>query len=82
MQDFKDICAAMALTPEGIDASTTFLTDNIAKILKTMLSGESIVTYMYRTLASKVALDSEIIKVSVNGDMGGGMVVPTICNYF
>ncbi|VVC40906.1 Hypothetical protein CINCED_3A003082 [Cinara cedri] len=60
LQDFKDICAAMSLTPEGIDASTTFLMNNIAKILKTMLSGESIVTYMYRVLASKVALDSEI----------------------
>lgn len=64
LQDFKDICAAMALTPEGIDASTAFLTNNIERILKTMLPGEGIVTNMYRTLASKVALDSEIIKVS------------------
>lgn len=68
MQDFKDICAAMSLTPEGIDASTTFLMNNIARILKTMLPGESVVTYMYRILASKVALDSEIKRVSASED--------------
>lgn len=31
-----------------------------------MLAGQSIVTYMYDILASKVALDSEIKKVSPN----------------
>lgn len=63
LQDFKDICASMSLTPQGIESLTNFLINNIEKILKTIPTGESIVTYMYRVLASKVALDSEIIKV-------------------
>jgi len=66
LQDYKDICAAMSLTPQGIEALTNYLINNIEKILKTIPTGDSIVMYMYWLLASKVALDSEIIKVSYN----------------
>lgn len=64
LQDFKDICDAMSLTPHGIEALTNFLINNIEQILRQIPTGESIVTYMYRILASKVALDVEIAKVS------------------
>jgi len=64
LQDFKDICDAMSLTPQGIGALTDFLINNIEQILRQIPTGESIVTYMYRILASKVALDIEIAKVS------------------
>jgi len=37
--------------------------NNIERILRQIPTGESIVTYMYRILASKVALDVEIAKV-------------------
>lgn len=63
LQDYKDICNAMSLTPQGIEALTNFLLNNMEKILRTILSGELIVTHTYRILASKVALDSEILKV-------------------
>lgn len=63
LQDFKDICDAMSLTPQGIEASTNFLMNNMERILRQIPTGESIVTYMYRVLASKVALDIEIAKV-------------------
>lgn len=63
LHDYMDICDAMALTPQGIEALTGFLMNNMEKILKTVLAGETIVTDVYRLLASKVALDSEIIKV-------------------
>jgi len=53
----------MSLTPQGIEALTNFLMNNMEKILKTVLAGEDIVTHIYRVLASKVALDNEIIKV-------------------
>lgn len=64
LQDFKDICDAMSLTPQGIEASTNFLMNNIERILRQIPTGESIVKYMYNVLASKVALDVEIAKVS------------------
>jgi len=63
LQDFKDICDAMSLTPQGIEALTNFLMNNLERILRQIPTGESIVTYMYRILASKVALDVEIAKV-------------------
>lgn len=63
LQDFKDICDSMSLTPQGIEALTNFLMNNIERILRQIPTGESIVTYMYRILASKVALDVEIAKV-------------------
>lgn len=63
LQDYKDICNAMSLTPQGIEALTNFLMNNMEKILKTVLAGEDIVTHIYRVLASTVALDNEIIKV-------------------
>jgi hypothetical protein len=63
LQDFKDICDAMSLTPQGIEVSTNFLLNNIERILKTVPTGESIVTNMYQILASRVALDDEILKV-------------------
>lgn len=66
LQDFKDICDAMSLTPQGIEALTNFLMNNIEQILRTVPTGESIVTHMYRLLASKVALDDEILKVRLN----------------
>lgn len=65
LQDFKDICDAMSLTPQGIESLTNFLMNNIERILRTIPTGESIVTYMYMVLASKVALDSEIVKVRI-----------------
>ncbi|XP_060860635.1 glutamyl aminopeptidase-like [Metopolophium dirhodum] len=64
LQDFKDICDAMSLTPQGIEALTNFLMNNIERILRQIPTGESIVTYMYRILASKVALDIEIAKLT------------------
>lgn len=63
LQDFKDICDAMSLTPQGIEALTNFLMNNLERMLKQIPTGESIVTYMYRILASKVALDIEIAKL-------------------
>lgn len=63
LQDFKDICDAMSLTPQGIEALTNFLMNNLEKMLRQISTGESIVKYMYRVLASKVALDTEIAKV-------------------
>lgn len=64
LQDYNDICDAMSLTPQGIDALTNFLINNIEKILRTIPTGQSIVTYTYKVLAAKVALDIEIIKVT------------------
>uniref|UniRef100_A0A2S2PB91 glutamyl aminopeptidase n=2 Tax=Schizaphis graminum TaxID=13262 RepID=A0A2S2PB91_SCHGA len=64
LQDFKDICDAMSLTPQGIEALTNFLMNNIERILRQIPTGESIVTYIYRILASKVALDIEIAKLT------------------
>lgn len=64
LQDYKDICDAMSSTPQGIEALTNYLMGNIEGILSTIPTGEGIVTYMYWLLATKVALDSEIIKVS------------------
>lgn len=66
LQDFKDICIAMSLTPQGIEALSNFLLDNIEKTLKTVPTGQSIVEYMYSVLASKVVTDNEIIKVRSN----------------
>lgn len=66
LQDFKEICDAMSLTPEGIEAMTNFLLYNIRRICWTVPNGENIVRYMYNQLASKVSLDREIIKVRSN----------------
>lgn len=66
LQDFKDVCGAMSLTPQGIEALTNFLIDNIEKLLRTLPTGQSIVENMYSVLASKVATDNEIIKVKFN----------------
>lgn len=63
LQDYKDICDAMSLTPQGIEVMTNYLMINIEQILRYIPTGESIVMYMYSVLASKVALDKEIIKV-------------------
>lgn len=63
LQDYKDICDAMSLTPQGIEAMTNYLMMNMERILRYIPTGDMIVMYMYSVLASKVALDSEIIKV-------------------
>lgn len=63
LQDYKDICKAMSLTPQGIEALTNFLMINMERILRYIPTGDSIVMYIYSVLASKVAIDSEIIKV-------------------
>lgn len=67
LQDYKDICDAMSLTPQGIEAMTNYLMMNMERILRYIPTGDTIVTYMYSVLASKVALDSEIIKVWIIG---------------
>lgn len=63
LQDFKEICDAMSLTPEGIEALLDFLINYVRRICWTVPNGENIVKYMYSMLASKVAFDSEIRKV-------------------
>lgn len=40
--------------------------NNIEHILRTVPTGESIVTYVYRILASRVALDDEILQVRLH----------------
>jgi len=64
LQDYRDVCDAMSATPQGIDALADYLTGNLEGILRTVPTGESVVTYMYWLLATRVALDGEIVKVS------------------
>ncbi|XP_050432744.1 uncharacterized protein LOC126840826 [Adelges cooleyi] len=63
LQDFRDICTAMVSTPIGIEVLTDFLMNNLEQIVRRVPDGEEVVKFIYATLASKVSLDREIIKL-------------------
>lgn len=63
-QDFKVIYESVATSPQGISALIQFLTTKLDRIVKEVINGERVATSIYSILASNVALDDEIAKVS------------------
>lgn len=63
-QDFKVIYQSVATSPQGISALIQFLTTKLDRIVKEVINGERVATSIYSILASNVALDDEIAKVS------------------
>jgi len=62
-QDFRVIYQTLATTPSGISALIEFLTNKFDRIVKEVYNGEQVVKSIYSLLASRVALDEEILKV-------------------
>jgi len=63
-QDFRVIYRTLASSPKGISALIEFLTDKLHRIVNEIINGEQVAASIYSLLASRVALDEEILKVN------------------
>lgn len=63
-QDYKNVISSISTTTLGIIVLCEFLENNFTRILNEIPEGESLITYTYSILASKVSLDEEINMVS------------------
>lgn len=64
-QDFRVIYRTVPSSPIGISALTEFLTTKLDRIVKEVINGEQVATSIYSILASRVALNEEILKVFI-----------------
>jgi len=64
-QDFRVVYRTLASSPEGVSALIEFLTGKLDRIVNEVINGEQVAASVYSLLASRVALDEEILKVNV-----------------
>lgn len=64
-QDYKDIIIAVSSTPNGLNVLIDFLVQNINNFSRQLADGDDIAIFIYSVCASKSALDSEIIRVTL-----------------
>jgi len=57
--------SAIAITPLGLDVLYEFMSTKINITIDQLANGEDIITFIYKTLASKITNDEEIEKGSL-----------------